>query len=76
MICMIRMDDRLLHGQVALCLESKLGYNAVFMLSDEASKDDVKKAAFEKILCCPSDVAELAIRTVEGRIKIVKKSKT
>ena len=72
MICMIRMDDRLLHGQVAYAWKADLGYNAVVIASDEASKDDVKKAALK--MCCPSDV-RLAIRTVEDALKLLKNPK-
>lgn len=45
MISMIRMDDRLLHGQVAYAWKADLGYNAVVIASDAASKDEFKKKA-------------------------------
>lgn len=47
MISMIRMDDRLLHGQVAYAWKADLGYNAVVIASDAASKDEFKKKALK-----------------------------
>ena len=72
MISMIRMDDRLLHGQVAYAWKADLGYNAVVIASDQASKDEVKKMALK--MCCPSDV-RLAIRTVDDALVLLKNPK-
>lgn len=72
MICMIRMDDRLLHGQVAFAWKAYLGYNAVVIASDGASKDDVKKMALK--MCSPSDV-RLAIRSVDDALTLLKNPK-
>ena len=63
MILKIRVDDRLLHGQVAYSWKSALSYDAIVIVSDSAAKDDVRKMALK--LCCPDGV-KLAVRTVEA----------
>ena len=62
MIQLIRVDDRLLHGQVAYSWKAKLQYDAIVLVSDEASKDDLRKATLK--MCCPPGV-KLATRSVE-----------
>ena len=63
MILKIRIDDRLLHGQVAYSWKSALGYDAIVIVSDSAAKDEMRKTALK--LCCPDGV-KLATRTVEA----------
>ena len=72
MISMIRMDDRLLHGQVAYAWKADLGYNAVVIASDAASKDEFKKKALK--MCCPSGI-KIAIRPVEEAVELLKNPK-
>lgn len=72
MISMIRVDDRLLHGQVAYAWKADLGYNAVVIASDIVVDDEVRKMALK--MCCPSDV-RIAIRSVEEAIKLLKNPK-
>lgn len=72
MICMIRMDDRLLHGQVAYAWKATIGYNAVVIASDSASKDEIKRMAIK--MCCPEDV-KLAIRSVDDALKLLSNPK-
>ena len=40
MILKIRIDDRLLHGQVAYSWKSALSYDAIVIVSDSAAKDE------------------------------------
>ena len=42
----LRVDDRLLHGQVAFSWTKSLGVNLIVIANDEASCDQVAKAAF------------------------------
>lgn len=72
MISMIRMDDRLLHGQVAFAWKAALNYNAVVIASDSVVNDEVKKMALK--MCCPSDV-RIAIRSVTEALKLLKNPK-
>lgn len=72
MILKIRIDDRLLHGQVAYSWKSALSYNAIVIVSDSAAKDEVRKTALK--LCCPDGV-KLATRTVEDAAELLKNPK-
>lgn len=72
MILKVRVDDRLLHGQVAYSWKAKLGYNAIVIVSDVAAKDDLRKATIK--MCCPDGV-KLATRTVEDAIALLKNEK-
>lgn len=62
MIQVIRIDDRLLHGQVAWSWKAKLGFNAIVIVSDDAANDSMRKQIMK--MCCPEGV-KLAVRTVE-----------
>ncbi|MFM1654967.1 PTS system mannose/fructose/N-acetylgalactosamine-transporter subunit IIB [Brevibacillus sp. B_LB10_24] len=72
MIVKMRIDDRLLHGQVAYSWKSALSYNAIVIASDEAANDDVRKMALK--LCCPDGV-KLATRTIEEAAALLKNPK-
>lgn len=72
MILKIRIDDRLLHGQVAYSWKSALSYDAIVIASDSAAKDEVRKMALK--LCCPDGV-RLATRTVEDAAELLRNPK-
>ena len=42
MIVEIRVDDRLIHGQVALVWTKKLNAKAIVVANDHASKDNIE----------------------------------
>lgn len=68
MILKVRIDDRLLHGQVAFSWKSALGYNAIVIASDAAANDEMRKMTIK--LCCPEGV-KLATRTIEEAAKLL-----
>lgn len=68
MIQRIRIDDRLLHGQVAFSWKSKLGFDAVVIASDEAAADPLRKQVMK--MCCPDGV-KLAVRSVDEAGKLL-----
>lgn len=72
MIQRIRIDDRLLHGQVAFSWKSKLGFNAIVIASDKAAADPMRRQVMK--MCCPEGV-KLAVRTVEGAADLLKNSR-
>jgi PTS system mannose-specific IIB component/fructoselysine and glucoselysine-specific PTS system IIB component len=69
MIQRIRIDDRLLHGQVAFSWKSKLDFNAIVIASDAAANDPMRKQIMK--MCCPEGV-KLAVRTVEDAAELLK----
>lgn len=72
MIQMIRVDDRLLHGQVAYSWKSALNYQAIVIACDEAADDNVRKMALK--LCAPDGV-KLAVRRVEEAAQMLNNPK-
>lgn len=62
MILKLRIDDRLLHGQVAYSWKSALSYDAIVIADDNAANDEMRKTTIK--LCCPDGV-KLATRTIE-----------
>lgn len=72
MIVKIRIDDRLLHGQVAYSWKSALSYDAIVITSDSAANDDIRKMAIK--LCCPDGV-KLAIRSISDAATLLKNPK-
>ncbi|WP_144743668.1 PTS sugar transporter subunit IIB [Enorma burkinafasonensis] len=69
MIQKIRIDDRLLHGQVAFSWKSALGFDAIVIASDAAANDPMRKQVIK--MCCPEGV-RLAVRTVEGAAELLR----
>ncbi|MBU5591558.1 PTS sugar transporter subunit IIB [Clostridium sp. MSJ-4] len=72
MIVKIRIDDRLLHGQVAYSWKSALSYDAIVIASDDAANDEIRKVALK--LCCPDGV-KLAIRSIKDAATLLKNPK-
>lgn len=70
MISLLRIDDRLLHGQVAFGWVSALGVNVILVVNDEAKKDEMKAMALN--LAKPGNV-KLYIRDVKESGEIVQK---
>ncbi len=70
MIDLLRIDDRLIHGQVAIGWTSALQVNTILVVNDEAKNDKVRSMALN--MAKPSQV-HLYIRNVEESGEIVKK---
>ena len=73
MIALLRIDDRLIHGQVAYGWVSALNTNVILVVNDEAKNDKMKAMALN--LAKPSNV-KLYIRSVEESGEIVQKFST
>lgn len=65
MIKDLRVDDRLIHGQIALTWPKALGVNRIIVANDAASKDKTQQMSLKMAL--PNDVKAL-IRSVEDTI--------
>lgn len=72
MIVLVRIDDRLLHGQIALSWKSELSYEAIVIADDAAAKDEFRKNALK--IGVPEGV-RLAVRSVEEAAKLLKHEK-
>lgn len=61
MISLIRIDDRLIHGQVAVVWTKHLGVNRILVANDQIVNNDVQKMSLR--MAAP-DTAKCAIMTV------------
>ncbi|WP_040535673.1 PTS system mannose/fructose/N-acetylgalactosamine-transporter subunit IIB [Schleiferilactobacillus shenzhenensis] len=67
MIEMMRVDDRLIHGQVALLWTKQLGLNRIIVANDKAAKSEIQKNAL--LLAAPAGV-KVAVVEVDKAIKM------
>ena len=68
MIKLIRLDERLIHGQVAIRWSKYLGVDRILVLNDEAAKNDLVKKSL--MMAAPQDV-KVAIETLDDGIKLL-----
>lgn len=68
MIVKMRIDDRLLHGQIAYSWKAALSYDAIVIANDEAAGDDIRRAAMK--MATPDGV-RLALRSIEEAGKLL-----
>ncbi|MEG0942811.1 MAG: PTS sugar transporter subunit IIB [Angelakisella sp.] len=72
MIVKLRIDDRLLHGQVAYSWKSALSYDAIVIASNAAAGDSIRRSAMK--MCCPDGV-KMAVRTLEEAAVLLQNEK-
>lgn len=73
MIKLIRVDYRLIHGQVAVSWTASLGADAILLVSDTLQNDTIRKETL--LLAKPSNV-KLVAKDTQGAIDILKSGKT
>ncbi|MFC6175247.1 PTS sugar transporter subunit IIB [Companilactobacillus huachuanensis] len=73
MIKLVRIDHRLLHGQVAFAWTPELGVDAIMIVNDAAATNDTQRSIIR--MAKPQGV-KLAIKTVEDAITTLKSGKT
>lgn len=61
MIEMIRLDDRLVHGQVAVIWSKRLGVDRIIVASDEAANDELQSSALKMAAPASAKVFVLGI---------------
>lgn len=67
MIVQVRVDDRLIHGQIAVVWSKQFGTTHMVVANDKASNDEVQKMTLK--MATPSGVKVL-IRSVDDSIKV------
>jgi fructoselysine and glucoselysine-specific PTS system IIB component len=72
MIELLRVDDRLIHGQVAVSWTAYLGADTIVVANDAAAHNDLMKAAFK--MAKPPQVV-LSLKSVEGAILVLNNPK-
>ncbi|MFJ5484535.1 PTS system mannose/fructose/N-acetylgalactosamine-transporter subunit IIB [Pectobacterium actinidiae] len=68
MISLIRIDDRLIHGQVAVVWTKHLGVNRILVANDQIVNNDVQKMSLR--MAAP-DTAKCAIMTVADAVDVL-----
>ncbi|RMC40657.1 MULTISPECIES: PTS sugar transporter subunit IIB [unclassified Lactobacillus] len=68
MIKLVRVDHRLVHGQVAVSWFNSLDVNTIFVVNDEVAKDDFRKSAIR--LAKPEN-SKLVMKSVDDSIKAI-----
>lgn len=64
-ICLVRLDERLIHGQVAIAWTRVTGADQLIVISDEAANDEMQKVLLE--MAVPSGT-KLLILTVKEAV--------
>ncbi|WP_424321300.1 PTS system mannose/fructose/N-acetylgalactosamine-transporter subunit IIB [Lacticaseibacillus chiayiensis] len=68
MIKMLRIDDRLIHGQVAVVWSKNLGVSRIIVISDSVSKNEVQKSALK--MAAPENIKTF-IQPVDEALKLL-----
>ncbi|QOY60822.1 PTS system mannose/fructose/N-acetylgalactosamine-transporter subunit IIB [Thermophilibacter immobilis] len=68
MIVQLRVDDRLIHGQVALMWGKELNTKGIVVANDHAASDATQAATLK--MACPQG-QKLLIRSVDDAVKVV-----
>lgn len=68
MIALMRIDNRLIHGQVALVWTKYLGVNRIIVANDQIVNNEVQKATLK--MACPS-TAKCSVLSVEDAVSIL-----
>lgn len=72
MVNLMRIDDRLVHGQVAFTWTKTLGVEAIVVANDIAASDSINKMALK--MAAPAGV-KMAIKTVDEAISLLNNPK-
>lgn len=64
MIKMIRIDERLIHGQVAVIWSKYLGIDHILVINDHAAEDPIMKSTLK--LAAPDNVKVLIVNHAKG----------
>lgn len=72
MIKLLRVDDRLIHGQVAVSWTSFIGADTLLVANEKATTDKVMQMAFN--MAKPPQVI-LSIKSIQGAIAVIKNPK-
>lgn len=72
MIETLRVDERLIHGQIAMLWSKELKVNGIVVANDSAAKDEMQKMVLK--MAVPEGI-KVIIKTVEDSISLLKNPK-
>lgn len=73
MIKLVRVDHRLIHGQVALSWTNSIKADCILVANDAVVNDPLQKATLK--MACPHNI-KVVIKTVEDSIQAIQSGKT
>ena len=73
MIKLLRLDERLIHGQIAIKWSRHLNVNRIVVLNDAAANNDLIK---KSLMMAAPPSAKVAIKTMEEGINLLKDPRT
>lgn len=68
MITAVRVDERLIHGQVAMTWTKTLNLDGLVVASDEAAENEIQKMTLK--MAAPADIRTI-IKSVDGAIQLL-----
>ena len=68
----VRIDERLIHGQVATMWTNRLKATRIMVVNDEASSDDIQKAGLKLAIPARVKLSVLSVKKAVANIKIGK----
>jgi PTS system mannose-specific IIB component len=68
MILMVRIDDRLIHGQVAFVWTKHLGVNRIIVANDSVAKNDIQKMSLKMAV---PDTVKCSILSIDEAINVL-----
>jgi len=72
MIVALRVDDRLIHGQIAMAWSKDLGIKGIVVANDAAAKDEMQKMTLK--MAVPSNI-KLLVKSVDEAIGVLNNPK-
>lgn len=68
MILKVRIDERLIHGEIVYSWRGVIQFDSIVIASDSVAQDELRKTALR--MGCPADI-KVAIRSVEDAAKLL-----
>ena len=72
MIKLLRLDDRMIHGQIATKWSRVLSVDRIIVMNDEAAKNNIVK---KSLMMAAPETCKVAIKTVDEGIEMLKNPK-
>jgi PTS system mannose-specific IIB component len=72
MIVALRVDDRLIHGQIAMAWSKDLGIKGIVVANDAAAKDEMQKMTLK--MAVPANI-KLLIKSIDEAIGVINNPK-
>lgn len=69
MICLVRLDERMIHGQIAIKWSRHTGVNRIIVANDEAAANSIVQKSL--MMAAPSNI-KVAIKSIKDTLQLLK----